>query len=132
MRHWSLLLAAVLLACSSDDPEPAKVCAPGQQIECACPGGSKGAQVCDADGGGYGACAPCAVGGGGSGGSAGASLAEQLKDCTRMSGGDIDCVKQVGSSTPLYYACKVAPAECARAPFTGYCCPSPLGGHGTE
>ena len=132
MRYWSLLLAAVLAACSSDDPEPAKVCAPGQQIECACPGGSKGAQVCDADGGGYGACAPCDVSAGGSGGSAGASLAEQLKDCTHDPVLDADCVKQVGASTPAGYMCKAVPSVCVRAPFGALCCPLPLGGHGVE
>ena len=63
----------LLPACSSDpDPEPAKVCAPGQQIECACPGSTtKGAQVCKSDGSGFDACLPCAIGGGGAGGGAG-------------------------------------------------------------
>lgn len=57
----ALALAVALLACSSDDPDPvaAKSCASGQQIECACPAGGKGAQVCRADGSGYDACQGC-------------------------------------------------------------------------
>lgn len=62
----ALALAVVLLACSSDDPDPvaAKSCASGQQIECACPAGGKGAQVCRADGSGYDACQGCEGAGG--------------------------------------------------------------------
>jgi len=62
----ALALAVALLACSSDDPDPvvAKSCASGQQIECACPAGGKGAQVCRADGSGYDACQGCAGAGG--------------------------------------------------------------------
>ncbi len=33
-----------------------RTCTPGQQIECACPGGTSGVQVCASDGDDYGAC----------------------------------------------------------------------------
>ena len=33
------------------------VCTPGQQVECACPGGAQGAQACNEDGTGFEACA---------------------------------------------------------------------------
>lgn len=73
----ALLLALPFAACGDDDPEPAKACTPGQQIECACPGGSvKGAQVCNSEGTAYGACAPCAVGQAGSGGGTPMCIAE--------------------------------------------------------
>ena len=68
MRLWPLLLA--LVACSSDE-DPAQVCAPGRQEACACPGGGQGAQVCNTEGTGYGACAPCDANAGGSGGGGG-------------------------------------------------------------
>jgi MYXO-CTERM domain-containing protein len=34
----------------------ANACTPGQQVECACPGGTKGVQDCKADGSGFNAC----------------------------------------------------------------------------
>lgn len=118
MRYWSLLLAAVLLACASDDPEPAKACAPGQQVECACPGGSKGAQVCNADGTGYGACSPCDVAAGGAGGSS-------AFVCNHEATLDRDCVNQVDKDKPI--ACipplpKELPKECVKADFGILCC----------
>ena len=50
---------ALLAACGGSDFTPqaaAPVCSPGQQIECACPGATKGVQVCRDDGSGYEAC----------------------------------------------------------------------------
>lgn len=47
-----------------------QACVPGQQIPCACPGGSQGAQACNATGTGYEPCV-CPDGGGGIGGSGG-------------------------------------------------------------
>lgn len=85
MRHpwlpFALLLGTFLACSSDDDPEP-KACAPGQQIECACPGSAtKGAQVCKADGSGYGTCEPCGIGGaGGSGGAGGEAGAPACKE----------------------------------------------------
>jgi hypothetical protein len=78
MRPIALLLAALAIAaCSSDDPDPAVAtpvgCTAGQSIECTCPGGSKSAQTCKADGSGFDACACGAAGGAGSSGAAGAS-----------------------------------------------------------
>lgn len=37
----------------------AHACVPGQQVACACPGGATGAQVCTADGQGFGTCEGC-------------------------------------------------------------------------
>ena len=45
-------------ACSSDDG-PARICEPGDQKACACPGGSSGAQVCADDGTKWGVCMGC-------------------------------------------------------------------------
>lgn len=58
-----------------DDPpdEPDQVCVPGKQEACACIGGAQGAQICNANGTGFGPCG-CPrpdTGTGGSGGSAG-------------------------------------------------------------
>lgn len=83
-RFWTsfpILLVATLPACSSNpiegsgtdtessgssgssttqvsaaDTDPAGVCVPGMSSDCACPSGAMGAQVCKADGSGYGAC----------------------------------------------------------------------------
>ena len=63
-----------------EDAGPQRVCIPGQQIACACIGGGQGAQVCNAEGTGYGPCvcprpdAGSETGGGqgGAGGSGGA------------------------------------------------------------
>jgi hypothetical protein len=44
-------------------------CVPGQQIECGCPHGTIGAQVCAADGKSYGLCTGCDSGNGGGGSS---------------------------------------------------------------
>src|SRR5829696_1971433 len=41
---------------TSTEDGGATPCAPGQQIACACPGGSQGAQVCRGDGAGYEPC----------------------------------------------------------------------------
>jgi hypothetical protein len=49
------------------------LCVPGQQIECACPGGGKGAQKCRADGTGFEACDGCKSAGSTSGGQSGAT-----------------------------------------------------------
>jgi len=54
MRHLALALVLSVIACSPTEP-PAR-CTPGVQIPCACPGGSPGAQACNASGEGYGAC----------------------------------------------------------------------------
>ena len=52
-------IALVMLsACSSDDG-PVRVCEPGDQKTCACPGGASGAQVCADDGAKWGACMGC-------------------------------------------------------------------------
>jgi hypothetical protein len=51
---------------------PGKVCSPGQQLACACPGSSvPGAQACKEDGSGFEACAGCPGGAGGSAGGSG-------------------------------------------------------------
>lgn len=76
-----ILLAAVsslaaMAACSSDEGgvagSPAG-CVPGKQVECPCPGGAFGVQVCKADGSGYGDCKSCASASGGSAGVGGSS-----------------------------------------------------------
>jgi hypothetical protein len=53
-----IVVWVVACGCSSSP----KVCAPGQQISCACPGGGTGAQVCNAAGSGYGTCSGCGSG----------------------------------------------------------------------
>lgn len=47
----ALLLAATTLGCGGD-----AACVPGEQVECACPGGTVGAQACNADGDAFGDC----------------------------------------------------------------------------
>lgn len=74
MRRW-LPLALLLAACSNGDgsaPAPI-VCAPGQQVECTCPGGDRSAQVCNPSRTGYDVCACGATGAAGSDGETGAA-----------------------------------------------------------
>lgn len=62
MRSIVFAFVFAVLGCSS----PTKVCAPGQQIACACPGSATpGAQSCLADGSGYADCTGCNATGGG-------------------------------------------------------------------
>lgn len=74
--RWLTLLLLVLVQCSSDpaaDPIADRVCDPGKQTSCACPGGTQGAQSCNADGSGFNEC-QCETGGSsGSAGSGGLS-----------------------------------------------------------
>ena len=68
----------MLGGCSGEDSggaattTSALACVPGQQIGCACAGGTKGVQICSADGAGYGACEGCSGAGGGADGGGGA------------------------------------------------------------
>jgi hypothetical protein len=76
MLRWGILLALCAVACGSADTKDvfgSKICVAGVTVECACPGGVKGAQACRDDGTGYEAC-QCG-GSSGSGGSAGAGQA---------------------------------------------------------
>src|ERR1700679_3143262 len=52
------VLAALVVAagCKSSPLVAPQVCAPGQQVVCACPGGAPGAQACNAEGTGYDGC----------------------------------------------------------------------------
>jgi len=95
VRFWMLGALGILVAgCSSEASSgPAgsggstssgiePVCAPGQQVACACPGTpSEGAQLCKDDGSGFESCQGCAEGSGGaatgSGGSGGTGGASQ-------------------------------------------------------
>lgn len=74
--RWLTLLLLVLVQCSSDpaaDPTAERVCDPGKQDACPCPGGTEGAQSCNADGSGFNEC-QCETGGSsGSAGSGGLS-----------------------------------------------------------
>lgn len=73
------LAVVVVAACSggsntTDSTGPDPVCKPGEQVECACPGGVKGAQRCANDGAGFEACDCPPIGGAaGSAGEAGTS-----------------------------------------------------------
>jgi len=65
---FGVLALTVLSGCSSDPevfgdappadagPDSSQVCEPGKQVDCACPGGSAGAQRCRDDGSGWEAC----------------------------------------------------------------------------
>lgn len=72
--RWLTLLLLVLVQCSSDpavESTTERVCDPGKQDACPCPGGTEGAQSCNADGSGFNEC-QCETGGvGGSAGSGG-------------------------------------------------------------
>jgi hypothetical protein len=68
MRTFTLVFAALIaagaaaVACgSSSDNNGTTACVSGDQKSCACPGGGMGAQVCKADGSGYGLCMGCSV-----------------------------------------------------------------------
>jgi len=54
---WSVVL--LVAGCASTSSQPfsnSTACTPGASVSCTCPTGSTGAQVCAADGSGYGAC----------------------------------------------------------------------------
>lgn len=56
-----IALLSTFLGCSNGtDTSAEKICAPGQQLECACGGGAKGFQVCNTGGSGF---DPCQCGG---------------------------------------------------------------------
>jgi len=56
MKRLTCLLIAILSSCASPD----KVCEPGRQLECTCPGGAKSSQACLSDGSGWSECdCPC-------------------------------------------------------------------------
>ncbi len=68
---WLVSAVVLALVACGDDP----VCAPNQQLECACPDGPSGFQTCNEEGSGF---EPCVCedepqGGGGSGGGSGGS-----------------------------------------------------------
>lgn len=111
MKRQSLLLmlvAALLQApvgCSSQgNPTGTAICVPGQQVECACPGGApKGAQKCLPGGNGYGDCFGCAGGAGsgtgGAGGGGGAtSSGSGGADCGCVPGTVLACVSPCGTT----------------------------------
>lgn len=79
-----------------------KVCVPGKQDECACPGGTKGVQACLADGSGYSAC-ECA-GAGGAGGAGGA---------TGGAGGAVPCGNGVCEEDENCHSCELDCGACA-------------------
>ena len=55
LRVWAVVLILSVFGCSDD-----KICAPGDQKECACPGSTiTGAQVCSDDGSKWGTCMGC-------------------------------------------------------------------------
>lgn len=66
LRDTSLALAMALTPIGCGAPE-APSCVPGAQVECACPGGDPGIQICASDGLSLGPCV-CGGGAGGSGG----------------------------------------------------------------
>jgi hypothetical protein len=76
------------------------VCAPGEQISCACPGGGSGVQVCNAEGTGFGACDCGGTGaGGGSSGPCGDEFCDQNDENCRS------CPADCGQCAP----CDIAP-----------------------
>jgi hypothetical protein len=108
----SLIIAVVSCGGGENSTPDAsiKVCAPGQQIECACPAGAKGAQACKDDGSGYERC-DCNTGSGGatSGDASDTSTGGASVDVTNVpdatagdASGDIDASLDisVGVDTP--------------------------------
>ena len=57
----AVAVLVVAAACSSKTATTSSAgqCTPGQQIACACPGGTSGAQTCNTDGKAYGTCFGC-------------------------------------------------------------------------
>ncbi len=49
-------MAAVVATLAACGGKEARTCEPGRQVQCACPGGSRGAQACLANGRGYASC----------------------------------------------------------------------------
>ncbi|MBX7078051.1 MAG: hypothetical protein K1X88_02620 [Nannocystaceae bacterium] len=90
-------------------------CVPGQQIACACPGGSDGAQACLPDGGGYGPCECPDDGSTGAADSSGGTTAAVTTtgDGSSSTGGDA-CETCVLTSTMM--ACATEYQECLADP----------------
>jgi len=80
------------------------LCVPGQQLECACPGGGKGAQKCRADGTGFEACAGCESAGSTSGGQSGATSSSSSSGSSGAGG--------AGSTSSSSSGSGGAPPEC--------------------
>ena len=62
MNTLGLPMFFALLAAGCGNSAMARICVPGQQVACACPGGLSGAQVCNDQGSGLGACFGCGAG----------------------------------------------------------------------
>ncbi len=102
-------VVAGVVACGSSGSSDATTggtgCTPGEQKECACPGGTKGVQTCAADGRSLEACecgGSTGSGMGGAGGASGASTGTQTSQCG-------DGVQQPGECLPsneTHFYCK--------------------------
>jgi len=93
----------ILQACSSEDRQ---TCEPGRQLECDCPGGVKGVQICLNDGSGWGECdCPCE------------------KDCTgRDCGPDPVCGESCGNCDSNQTCSAAGKCECEFASCGETCC----------
>lgn len=93
-------LALMVSGCSGDDSagggssSSATPCVPGEQIECACIGGTSGFQICVGDGSAYGPCEGCTGSGGGAQGGGGNGAGPQ------GGGGATSCAP--GATEPCY------------------------------
>lgn len=81
----------------------ASACTPGQQIACACPGGTNGVQACNAEGSGF---EKCACGGGGSGGTGGGPIGCGDGFCAGSEEDCHSCPQDCGPCAP----CTIAPS----------------------
>jgi hypothetical protein len=99
-------------AATTDEPGN---CVPGQQIECACPGGAPGAQACLPDGSGYDACeCPSADGGESSTGEP-APTTETSSTTGGSTGGSTDDCNVCGTAA-LMGACAMSLDACLADP----------------
>src|SRR5262245_39423371 len=113
----ALVATFVASACSSEtEPPPGNggdgggTCTPGQQVPCSCPIQGKGAQTCNPDGKGFGACVGCGLGADGAGGGKDTG-AEAGAD-----GGDTACAQK-----PDLAACSTCCSDHHPAGYSVFC-----------
>src|SRR5689334_2032717 len=83
------IVAGLTLAVAACGPAPVgSVCEAGRQVDCPCPDGAPGIQVCANDGSQWGACdCPGTTSGGGTGGTGAAAGSGGASGSTAMTGG---------------------------------------------
>jgi hypothetical protein len=118
-KGWIALAIVVVVGCGggSSQPAAAPTCLPGEQRECACPGGTKSVQVCAQDGKSLGPCdCPDAGGFDDAASDGGGTDAGGIPGCTRLTfdaGMQDPC--SIALRPPVAYDCPGGPSVATHA-----------------